>query len=232
MDPRRFRRPHGPERPPRLQGRELCRDDKAGPAGPTGVTITTEACRAFLAAGTFPDGLLEEREVSVRRLEAVMDRRLGDPVDPLLVSVRSGARFSMPGMMETVLNIGLGDESVARLGRHQRQRAVRPGLLSPAAPDVRRHGAGHRLRGLRRRAGCRQGGPQGRGRRGARRRRSARARGDVPARHPRAHGSGHPAGPAHRSWSRPCSRSSTPGTPSGPASTAARNASPSTSEPR
>ena len=62
-----------------------------------------------------------------------MGRRLGDADDPLLVSVRSGAKFSMPGMMETVLNIGLNDESVAGLAAAERRRAVRAGLLPPAA---------------------------------------------------------------------------------------------------
>ena len=76
-----------------------------------------------------------------RSLEEAMGRRLGDADDPLLVSVRSGAKFSMPGMMETVLNVGLNDESVQRPPRRQRQRAVRRGLLPAADPDVRRHRA-------------------------------------------------------------------------------------------
>ena len=74
-----------------------------------------------------------------------MGRRLGDPTDPLLVSVRSGAAFSMPGMMETVLDVGLNDESVHGLAE-PRRRAVRVGLLPPADPDVRQHRARHRRR--------------------------------------------------------------------------------------
>src|SRR5205807_4641998 len=74
--------------------------------------ITTEACRAFLTTGSEPRSLAEEIDEHLSALEDKMGRRLGDPADPLLVSVRSGAKFSMPGMMETVLNIGLNDESV------------------------------------------------------------------------------------------------------------------------
>ena len=81
---------------------------------PPGFTITTDACRAYLAGG-WPDGLGDEVAAHVARIEAAMGRRLGDPSDPLLVSVRSGAKFSMPGMMDTVLNLGLNDHSVAGL---------------------------------------------------------------------------------------------------------------------
>src|SRR5690606_21469856 len=79
---------------------------------PPGFTITPEACRAYLADGAMPDGLAEQVEEKLRALESAMGKRLGQPDDPLLVSVRSGAKFSMPGMMETVLNVGLNDESV------------------------------------------------------------------------------------------------------------------------
>ncbi|MDP9075062.1 MAG: pyruvate, phosphate dikinase, partial [Actinomycetota bacterium] len=78
---------------------------------PHGFTITTDACRAYMAAG-WPDGLSKEVATQLRRLEKLMGKRLGDPSDPLLVSVRSGAKFSMPGMMDTVLNLGLNDASV------------------------------------------------------------------------------------------------------------------------
>src|ERR1700731_4419817 len=70
---------------------------------PPGFTISTDACRAYLKGG-WPDGLDEEIARHIPRLEKKMHRRLGDPADPLLVSVRSGAKFSMPGMMDTVLN--------------------------------------------------------------------------------------------------------------------------------
>jgi pyruvate,orthophosphate dikinase len=85
---------------------------------PSGFTISTDACRAYLAAGwtaTFGGELDAEIAEQVVKLEKQMGRRLGDPVDPLLVSVRSGAKFSMPGMMDTVLNLGLNDKSVKGL---------------------------------------------------------------------------------------------------------------------
>ncbi len=81
---------------------------------PPGFTITTAACRDHLARG-WPEGLDAELARHVGRLEKAMGRTLGDPEDPLLVSVRSGARFSMPGMMDTVLNLGLNDRSVEGL---------------------------------------------------------------------------------------------------------------------
>jgi len=81
---------------------------------PPGFTITTDACRDFMRSG-WPKGLTDEVSRQVGRVEKTMKRRLGDPSDPLLVSVRSGAKFSMPGMMDTVLNLGLNDRSVKGL---------------------------------------------------------------------------------------------------------------------
>jgi pyruvate,orthophosphate dikinase len=81
---------------------------------PHGFTISTDACRAYMDGG-WPDALSGEVKRARGRLEKKMGKRLGDPVDPLLVSVRSGAKFSMPGMMDTVLNLGLNDESVQGL---------------------------------------------------------------------------------------------------------------------
>ena len=84
---------------------------------PPGFTITTKACNEVLSSGAFPDGLEREIDEHLRRLENRMGRRLGDPENPLLVSVRSGAKYSMPGMMDTVLNLGLNDRSVLGLAR-------------------------------------------------------------------------------------------------------------------
>src|SRR2546423_8509372 len=84
---------------------------------PAGFTITTDACRAYMASGGEVDGLDEEIGEYLARLEEQTGRRFGDPEDPLLVSVRSGAAISMPGMMDTILNVGLNDESVAGLAR-------------------------------------------------------------------------------------------------------------------
>src|SRR5918992_966016 len=84
---------------------------------PAGFTITTEACVAYMeSGGEFPDGLEEQAAAALDRLEEQAGKKLGDPGDPLLVSVRSGARESMPGMLDTVLNLGLNDESVEGLG--------------------------------------------------------------------------------------------------------------------
>src|SRR3954447_15997347 len=82
---------------------------------PAGFTITTDACRAYLQAGGLPSGLEEEVEEHIARLEERTGKRFGDRGDPLLVSVRSGAAVSMPGMMDTILNLGLTDEAVEGL---------------------------------------------------------------------------------------------------------------------
>jgi pyruvate,orthophosphate dikinase len=94
------------------KGANLAEMTNLGLPVPPGFTISTDACRAYLAEGASPDGLADEVGEHLARLEERMGRRLGDAADPLLVSVRSGAKFSMPGMMETVLNVGLNDESV------------------------------------------------------------------------------------------------------------------------
>jgi pyruvate,orthophosphate dikinase len=83
---------------------------------PSGFTITTDACRAYMANGQqLPDGLPEEIEQHIDALEQQTGKRFGDPQDPLLVSVRSGAAVSMPGMMDTILNLGLNDDAVEGL---------------------------------------------------------------------------------------------------------------------
>ena len=99
------------------KGANLAEMTRLGLPVPPGFTITTEACRAYLATGDLPEGLAREIDEHLAALEAVMGRSLGDPDDPLLVSVRSGAKFSMPGMMETVLDLGLNDASVVGLAR-------------------------------------------------------------------------------------------------------------------
>ena len=97
------------------KGANLAEMVKLGLPVPPGFTITTDACRAYLAAGESPETLDVEVTSHLRNVEQEMGKRLGDKNDPLLVSVRSGAKFSVPGMMETVLNIGLNDESVQGL---------------------------------------------------------------------------------------------------------------------
>ncbi len=83
---------------------------------PPGFTIAATACRDYMESG-WPDGLTKEVATARARLERRMGKRIGDPSDPLLVSVRSGAKFSMPGMMDTVLNLGLNDQSVEGLAK-------------------------------------------------------------------------------------------------------------------
>ena len=97
------------------KGANLAEMTNMGLPVPPGFTITTEACLRFLEQGGAPPEMLEEAGEHLARLEQAMGKRLGDPADPLLVSVRSGAKFSMPGMMDTVLNLGLTDESVKGL---------------------------------------------------------------------------------------------------------------------
>jgi pyruvate,orthophosphate dikinase len=99
------------------KGANLAEMTNLGLPVPPGFTITTEACRYYLTSGRSPEGLDSEIAAHLDQLEQAMGRKLGDPADPLLVSVRSGAKFSMPGMMETVLNIGLSDESVQGLAK-------------------------------------------------------------------------------------------------------------------
>jgi len=97
------------------KGANLAEMTRLGLPVPPGFTITTEACREYLALGDEPSELRVQVTMALRHLEDNVGRRLGDRHDPLLVSVRSGAKFSMPGMMETVLNIGLNDASVKGL---------------------------------------------------------------------------------------------------------------------
>jgi pyruvate,orthophosphate dikinase len=97
------------------KGANLAEMTNMGLPVPPGFTISTEACLEFLKPGGAPPEMLEEAGEHLGGLEQAMGRELGDPDDPLLVSVRSGAKFSMPGMMDTVLNLGLNDRSVEGL---------------------------------------------------------------------------------------------------------------------
>lgn len=97
------------------KGANLAEMTRLGLPVPPGFTITTDACRAYLHDDEVPDELAPQVTTALREVEEELGRELGAAEDPLLVSVRSGAKFSMPGMMETVLNIGLNDESVEGL---------------------------------------------------------------------------------------------------------------------
>ncbi len=99
------------------KGANLAEMTRMGIRVPPGFTITTEACREYLASGRLPEGLWEQVREGMSYIEGKMGRRFGDPREPLLVSVRSGAPVSMPGMMDTILNLGLNDEAVEGLAR-------------------------------------------------------------------------------------------------------------------
>ncbi|MFD6191953.1 pyruvate, phosphate dikinase [Streptomyces sp. NPDC060275] len=99
------------------KGANLAEMTRLGLPVPPGFTLTTEACRAYLETGAEPAGLAREISAHLAEMEKAAGRRLGQRDDPLLVSVRSGARFSMPGMMETILDVGLNDDSVAGLAK-------------------------------------------------------------------------------------------------------------------
>ncbi|MEE8505636.1 MAG: PEP/pyruvate-binding domain-containing protein, partial [Kiloniellales bacterium] len=101
------------------KGANLAEMSVLGLPVPPGFTITTEVCNAYCAGDeTYPDGLTGQVDKAMSQVEARAGARFGDPENPILVSVRSGSRASMPGMMDTVLNLGLNDRTVAGLARH------------------------------------------------------------------------------------------------------------------
>ena len=97
------------------KGAGLAEMTRLGLPVPPGFTITTKACNAYSKSGRFPPGLLKQVDEALVVIESKAGKKFGDPANPLLVSVRSGAKFSMPGMMDTVLNVGLNDETVPAL---------------------------------------------------------------------------------------------------------------------
>src|SRR5947199_6751810 len=99
------------------KGAGLAEMTRLGLPVPPGFTITTKACNAFTRTGSFPPGMWKQVEEALSAVEAKGGRKFGDPENPLLVSVRSGAKLSMPGMMDTVLNLGLNDTTVEALAR-------------------------------------------------------------------------------------------------------------------
>lgn len=99
------------------KGANLAEMTKLGIPVPPGFTVTTAACVYYSTHGVYPEGLEEEIEEHLRALEARTGKGFGDPKNPLLLSVRSGAAFSMPGMMDTILNLGLNDETVEGLAQ-------------------------------------------------------------------------------------------------------------------
>ena len=212
------------------KGAGLAEMTNAGLPVPPGFTITTEACNDYFTAGEkLPDGLWEDVLEAVREVETLTGKGFGDAADPLLVSVRSGAKFSMPGMMDTVLNLGPQRGDAPRADRADRQRALRLGRLPALHPDVRADRDGREGRALRPRA---RGGQ-------ARPRRRAGHRPDAPttcarsptssrrssARTPAA--TSRPTRTSSSTW--PSRRSSPPGSASAPSTTATTRRSPTTS---
>jgi len=105
------------------KGAGLCTMTQLGLPVPPGFIITTEVCREYYRQGRLPDGLMDEVKEAIRKLEKITGKRFGDPSNPLLVSVRSGAKYSMPGMMDTILNLGMNDqvaEGLAKLTGNER----------------------------------------------------------------------------------------------------------------
>ncbi len=99
------------------KGAGLAEMTRIGLNVPPGFTISTETCRAFLKNGKMPEGVMDQVESALRTVEKSTGKKFGDPANPLLVSVRSGAPVSMPGMMDTVLNVGLNNETLRGLAR-------------------------------------------------------------------------------------------------------------------
>ena len=97
------------------KGANLCEMTQIGINVPPGFVITTEACLDYLDGNTLPDELMAEVEAQISQLEKTTGKTFGKGADPLLVSVRSGSALSMPGMMDTILNLGLNDETLAGL---------------------------------------------------------------------------------------------------------------------
>ena len=131
-------------RPRRDDRRRVCRCRRGSRSRPR------RACAFYESGGAFPDGLQEQIDAAMRELEARTGKGFGDVENPLLVSVRSGARVSMPGMMDTILNLGLNDRNRREPREADRQRALRLGRLPPFRHDVRQRRARHRQRALRR----------------------------------------------------------------------------------
>ena len=124
------------------KGANLAEMARLGLPVPPGFTISTEVCTYYYAhQHTYPPALKKQVSEALARVEKAVGKRFGDPEQPLLVSVRSGARASMPGMMDTILNLGLNDQTVEGLIRGDRQRALRLRLLPSLRPDVRRRRA-------------------------------------------------------------------------------------------
>ena len=141
------------------KGANLAEMSSLGIPVPAGFTISTEVCTYYYENGnTYPRDLRQQVEKALSEIEKIMGAKFGATEGPLLlVSVRSGARASMPGMMDTVLNLGLNDETVLNLARKHRRRALRLRQLPPLHSDVLRCRDGREQGQIRAPAGAAQG---------------------------------------------------------------------------
>ena len=125
------------------KGANLAEMTNIGLPVPQGFTITTEACTQYYEDGhKINDEIQAEIMEYIDKMESITGKKFGDEENPLLVSVRSGARASMPGMMDTILNLGLNEDRGGGPGQEVRQPPLGLGLLSPLHPDVLRRGHG------------------------------------------------------------------------------------------
>ena len=144
------------------KGANLAEMTRIGLPVPPGFTISTEVCTYFYAHHrSYPAAMRSQVEEGIRRMERIMGTNFGDTkAMPLLVAVRSGARDSMPGMMDTILNLGLNDKTVVAVAEADKKRAFRLGLLSPLYPNVWRRGHGRAKTSRRRSRAVRDGDPR------------------------------------------------------------------------
>ena len=125
------------------KGAGLAEMTNAGLPVPPGFTIATSGCRLYFQAGNkTPENIKAEAFGTLENLEALLGQKLGDAAKPLLVSVRSGAKFSMPGMMDTILNLGMNDKIAEAFASKNAEPPLCLRQLSPLHPDVRQCGDG------------------------------------------------------------------------------------------
>ena len=225
----------GRQEPARRQGREprrdgrrsACRCRRASPSRPTMCARLLRRGRRLPARACAP-----RSPPALAHIESVTGKKFGDAADPLLVSVRSGARVSMPGMMDTVLNLGLNDATVEGLAADVGRRALRLGQLSPLHPDVFRRRARTRSRRVRGSAGDRQGRQRLLPRHRADRRRPGRRWSPSTRRWSRSSGASRSRRTCTTSSGARSARCSARGSRSAPRSIAASTTSPATGAPR
>ena len=130
------------------KGAGLAEMTNAGLPVPPGFTIQTEACREYVRQGSVPKEAHFQVECALSRLEALQGQKLGAGENPLLVSVRTGAKFSMPGLTGTIVNPRLERQKRGSASQAHQQSAICGGFVPAADPDVRQRGTGHLGRGI------------------------------------------------------------------------------------